>query len=298
MDLPGRPPGCLEQSRSSPTPIAGMASPDLVEHTVRLTRLDDRSKSHEFVTRYGYDKDGRLVEKRLPDGLVVIHEYDEHGKPTSQVLKYPNGKVQPIVASMKADALHGLKELTFGNGVVTAYANDKQGRIAAIATATRNKDGTPATVYAQRMTYDLGGRITAIDRNGASELYSYDALDRLVEVRTPQEQRGFVYDAVGNRTAVLKLGGTRTAAISSDLASVKHQSLTYQPGSNRLMAILEEQPTGLHTQPDRIHIRPDRQPHHHRCAPIHLWCRRPTEESVRYRASCWAATFTMPRASA
>jgi RHS repeat-associated protein len=212
----------------------------LIEQITRLARMDGGSPSHEFVTRYSYDKAGRLSEKRLPDGLIVLHRYDAHGAPAGLALRYPNGKEQPIIESLKADPVHGLREVTFGNGVVTAYAKDRQGRVAGIVTAA-NVNGDSKPLYSQRLTYDAGGRITAIERNGAAEHYQYDGQDRLVEVRTPQEQRRFAYDEVGNRTAVWQAAEDVVGKASDTLQNAyQQQSLTYQAGSNRLLALLGE----------------------------------------------------------
>jgi RHS repeat-associated protein len=209
----------------------------LSEQTTRLARLDGGSSSHEFVTRYSYDNVGRLSEKRLPDGLVVVHQYDAHGAPARLTLRYPNGKEQPIIDSLKADPAHGLREVTFGNGVVTAYAKDRHGRIAGIVTASK-ANGESKPLYAQRISYDAGGRITAIERNGAAERYAYDGQDRLLDVRTPHEQRRFAYDEVGNRTAVWQ-STTPPAGMSTTAgAGIPQQSLTYEPNSNRLLALL------------------------------------------------------------
>jgi RHS repeat-associated protein len=210
----------------------------LVRKTVHLRTSGPGSAGHLFETRYRYDDAGRLSEKRLPDGLVVVHRYDAHGRESAVLLRYPNGQEQPIIASVVSDAVHGVRELTFGNGVVTANARDRRGRLVGIATAARRSGGPPEPLYSQRIIYDAADRIVAIDRDGRSEVYGYDGFNRLVEVDTPHEHRRFRYDLVGNRTEAWERG---SRAVGSFAASdFRRESSSYSSKSNRLLRMVQE----------------------------------------------------------
>jgi RHS repeat-associated protein len=204
----------------------------LVRKTVHLRTSGPGSAGHLFETRYRYDDAGRLSEKRLPDGLVVVHRYDAHGRESAVLLRYPNGQEQPIIASVVSDAVHGVRELTFGNGVVTANARDRRGRLVGIATAARRSGGPPEPLYSQRIIYDAADRIVAIDRDGRSEVYAYDGFNRLVEVDTHHKHRRFRYDLVGNRMATWEAG--------TQAASTARASSSYEPQSNRLLRVMQE----------------------------------------------------------
>jgi RHS repeat-associated protein len=131
--------------------------------------------------------------------------------------------------------VHGLRQIAFGNGTVTAFAHDRRGRIEGIATAARQGQSAPTPVYAQRLQYDAGGRIVAIHRDGKEERYQYDGFDRLVQADTPIESRRFAYDAVGNRTAVWEPPPQPTASHTGLQTPPPRQTLSYQPKSNRLV---------------------------------------------------------------
>jgi RHS repeat-associated protein len=204
----------------------------LVEQMTRLTAADGKGSDHVFVTKFLYDEAGKLSEKRLPDGLVLLHRY-QHGQLSAMVLRYPNGKQQPILASIEESAALGWRKLAFGNGVVTTYHHDRSGHITGIDTVAHDRGANKATpLYEQRLEYDGAGRVVAIERNGQTERYAYDGLDRLTEVRAPHENRRFEYDLLGNRTAMWEIQ-------LSAPATTPTQELRYQPQSNRLQRIVQ-----------------------------------------------------------
>jgi RHS repeat-associated protein len=208
----------------------------IVERTTRLIDPLDRSRSHSLSRRFRFDGVGRPIELRLPDGLTLLQGHDRSGRPNRLSLRYPNGQEQSLIESIKADAAHGLREVMFGNGVVTTYQHDREGRIIDVVTATK-RQGESTRLYTQHLNYDQAGRIIGIERDGRPERYDYDGFDRLVEVRSDHEHRHFAYDAAGNRTAMWE---PFSAAMdtNSRLADLPPQQLLrYGPGSNRLVEV-------------------------------------------------------------
>jgi RHS repeat-associated protein len=167
---------------------------------------------------------------------MLLHRY-QHGQLSTMVLRYPNGKEQPILASIEQDAARGPRKITFGNGVITTYDHDRRGHISSIGTVAHDRGvNQAATLYRQRLQRDAVGRIVAIERNGQMERYAYDGFDQLMEARTPHEHRRYAYDLVGNRTAMWEFA---SAAAATAPLNAPIQELSYQPQSNRLHQVVQ-----------------------------------------------------------
>ncbi len=217
-----------------------------------------------FTTRYHYDTLNRLDATTLASGETVRITYGAASRPRRIDLVSADGKLTRALATdIEWRPFTGLTGFTHGNGLRTHFERDRSsGRLVAlkVGVPVRSSRATQALLsllpdahaasesagvrdkatgqqlrnllYAQRLDYDVVGRITAISRNRtgvdipASEHYGYDNLDRLSKVETPTEQTEWRFDGVGNR-------------LSANTHQVEFQALSYQPASNRLVAITD-----------------------------------------------------------
>ncbi len=243
------------------------ANGHVVERTDHLTRTIERGKpALTFTTRYRYDALNRLEATTLASGETVRITYGKASRPQRVDLVSGDGKLTRALATdIELHPFTGLAGFIHGNGVRTRYEYDSSsGRLVALKVGLPGRD-SPAThalfsllpdaqavsdhsavsardqasgqqlhnlLYAQRLDYDVIGRISAIARTRTGQLapareqYRYDHLDRLSKVDTPTEQAAWDYDAVGNRL-------TETAHQALRMA------LTYQPASNRLVTLTD-----------------------------------------------------------
>ena len=200
------------------------ADGELVRYELDARGLRSRMTDGRGTTTYAYDELRRLVSVAGPDGGEIGYAYDENGNRTALV--DPLGRT----ATYEYDALDRIVEVGFAGGTTT-YSYNAAGDLTAAAFANGSSlaasydaasrptelgylgaDGRDAAVL--RYVYDAAGRIVRETTTGsrnldADRVYVYDALSRLVEAR---DERGgpsetYRYDAVGNRTAVERLGG-------------------------------------------------------------------------------------------
>jgi RHS repeat-associated protein len=247
------------------------ANGHVVERTEQLTPVsahEGKKSTLTFTTRYHYDALNRLEATTLASGETVHITYGAASRPQRIDLISADGKLtRALATTIELHPFTGLVSFAHGNDLKTRYEhNPSTGRLVAIkvgvparanpasqallsvlpdaqalsaGTELNDSDRDNATaqqlrtlLYAQRLDYDIVGRITGITRTRtgqvapASELYRYDHLDRLSKVSMPTEQAAWRYDTVGNR-----------------LSENEQHVLTYQPASNRLSGITD---TGKH----------------------------------------------------
>lgn len=188
-----------------------------------LTQMNDAAG----VTRWSYDKHGRISSKTFSSGnltLVTRYGYDANGRLAS--ITYPSGKVVQVayqnglvtgLDSNGKSLINGVgyqpfgapAAWTFGNGAKTSREFDLDGRLVAYDLGDRNL----------QLSYDAAGRITGYQDSDIShdQSFEYDALSRLTRDITPSTQIDYSYDANGNRTS--KLAGSITDTSTLDAAS-------------------------------------------------------------------------------
>ena len=176
---------------------------------------------------YAYDEAGRLAAKAFANGTSTAYEYDALGRVTRIEHRGPAGAVLTfeayaydtagLVASVTTpsgttaygyDALGQLTSVTTPAGATTTYAYDAAGnRLGHGANAANQYTTTPA---GGSFAYDADGNLTAATDPGLSqEQFGYDARGRLVYHNGPAGTFRYEYDALGNRSAVVK-NGVRT----------------------------------------------------------------------------------------
>jgi YD repeat-containing protein len=104
-----------------------------------------------------------------------------------------------------------VSQSTDGNGNVTQYAYDAQGRLSSTISAATSDPRTTTTLY------DAAGRVTdTIDPLGRDAHYTYDAAGRLLTTTIMNESTSYAYDAAGQTIAVTD-GNHNTTTYAYDL---------------------------------------------------------------------------------
>jgi len=184
--------------------------------------------SATFVTRSSYDLAGNLTQLIYPSGLVVGYTRDQAARISSVTAG------GTLIASASYLPMGPLQNLAFGDGSTLARQYDANYAIDRI-------DASVAVGLDLDYTTDVTGNITGLTDivGGApTNVYSYDALYRLTQVR---DQSGtniekYTYDATGNRTS--KQVGLAAAVAytypptSHRLSSVGGVGRTYDPAGN------------------------------------------------------------------
>ncbi|MEW6079368.1 MAG: right-handed parallel beta-helix repeat-containing protein [Thermodesulfobacteriota bacterium] len=143
------------------------------------------------VTAYGYDAEGRMIQKTeaagTDDERVTRYTYDAAGNLTeTRVIGTPD-----IVTTMTYDSLGNQTSVTDPEGHTTTFTHDLMGNV-----LTRIDDDNHVWTY----TYDASGNmLTAEDPLHRVVAYEYDASGRKTkEIGPDDRQTRFEYDLVGN----------------------------------------------------------------------------------------------------
>ena len=152
------------------------------------------------------------MDLTYPDGEVVHHDYNAQG-----LLESLSGS-STYVQSTGYDALGRVELRTLGNGRRTDYVYypwataNGLGRLRYVKTGTAS---SPTALQYLYYTYDAVGNVTRIKDyrmpgGTQTQIFSYDALDRLIRGRTSGGVQGvydrtYRYDSIGNLT---RKGGT------------------------------------------------------------------------------------------
>lgn len=242
-------------------------------HRGSTLRVEDGSQQ---VTRYYYDRDGRLTGVRLPDGSESGTEYDRRGlvfettDATDRVTRYTYdaaGRVLTRTENAQAAAAseHLVTRYTYdgqgrqltvtdGSGKLTTYAYWQDGQIKSI---TRGDPNNPnAGLEITRYTYDARGRqLTVVEGEGTAQRttqYLYDETGRRVEeIVDPDGMKirtVYAYDANGNVIAkhnpVYAPGSSVTGAAAT--ATPAGVTRMVYDAANRLVFSID--PSGAVTQ--------------------------------------------------
>jgi YD repeat-containing protein len=180
--------------------------------------------AQSYITSYAYDLANHVVQVTYPSGRLVNYTRDAMGR-ISDVATQANSLATPVtVASGASYAPFGpLTALTYGNGLSLSvtYDEDYQPSARLVAGA--------ASVQDLAYGVDADGNITGITDHLAaarSQIFQYDALDRLTYASGLYGALAYGYDAVGNRTS--QSGGTTNLA----------EAYTYAANSNQLQSVV------------------------------------------------------------
>jgi len=231
---------------------------DLARNLVSTT--DAKNQNITFA----YDALNRLVQKTLPGGEVVSFAYDVNGNLTlaqdadSQLTFQYNAlnrltRVDTAATAAqpasRTDYLYDLNgnrtqySATVGTGGhFLTYAYDALNRLTRVSSGFSGFGGAPT------FTYDALSRRTSMTLpSGAIANYTYDAASQLTSLvhslsGNPIGSLNYIYDAVGNRTAMTEVAGTNSYAYDplNRLTQAAHpqptnpaESFAYDPVGNR-----------------------------------------------------------------
>jgi RHS repeat-associated protein len=158
---------------------------------------------------YSYDGSDNVTSRTYPGESAATYSYNDDGRLSSATKS-------GATTSYAYDGAGNLTQAEFPatNGYVETRVYDRAGRLASLE---HTKAGT--ALASASYTYDpVGNPLTMTTLSGVNS-YSYDALDRLVEVCFAASCPGandpfirYAYDSVGNRTAETRPTGVTTSS--------------------------------------------------------------------------------------
>jgi RHS repeat-associated protein len=214
---------------------------------------------------FGYDQAGRETQRTLGPAVALRRGYDASGRMQRLSLtagQQPlqeraytyraDGAVERVLDRLRGECAYALDPLgrataVNAEGWTETYAYDELGNIAHAS----SDPGTEGRTYAGTRTlslgddtydYDAAGRLLAKHRKLASGQtarwsYTWDELDRLVRVETPDHGTwAYAYDPLGRRKAKLALDGN---------GAVKEQTLFTYDGPRLAEQTRVEADTGV-----------------------------------------------------
>jgi YD repeat-containing protein len=159
----------------------------------RLATRTDTVDGKSFTSQFGYDANDNLQTITYPSGRQVGYEYDTQNRLTRVFNAATQGTYANAFSYHPSGAVTGY---TAGNGVATWLTYHPTRQWLDTIMVGQNADRTQLT-YA----YDDVGNISSIAdwREGYSQTFGYDALDRLTSASGIYGSLTYTYDAHGNR---------------------------------------------------------------------------------------------------
>ena len=174
------------------------------------------------TTSETYDLAGKVTQITYPSGRLVNFTYDSQGRisgVTTRANSYAPGVT--LASGVTYEPFGPLATLTYGNGLTLKRTYDADYRITGIVT-----QGGGVTVQNESLAYDAKGNVVSITDHltpADSQVFTYDALNRLLTASGTYPTVAYTYDADSNRKTVTQGGMTQTynyAANSNRLLSV------------------------------------------------------------------------------
>jgi RHS repeat-associated protein len=163
---------------------------DVMNHCVSETRTIE---GESYTVNYTFDAASRLVSITYPDQSTVSYQYDGTDRLTS-VVGYAE-------LTYNADSL--LDTMTYENTTITRYQYDTRNRPLTVHTQENDAD-----LLLLQYQYDDANNVTELDYERklpdqqwaeSTEVFTYDALDRLVAAQGDYGSLSYSYDPAGNR---------------------------------------------------------------------------------------------------
>ena len=177
-----------------------------------------------YSTQYTYNNADRLTGITYPSGRELTFSLDANGQ-VQQVNSLYDGQNEMIVSNIRYLPFGPVSELAIGNGIVRTRQYDLDYRVTSIS------DGSSLS---RNYAYNPVHNVTAITdalAPDSSQIFAYDALERLTIASGGYGDKDYSYDAIGNR---LSLSTTTDSGTHT-------QSYQYDSGSHRLQSIIGEQ---------------------------------------------------------
>jgi YD repeat-containing protein len=176
--------------------------------------------TRNYRIEYVYNGADRLTGAVYPNGRTLSFSYDASGR-IAQVTSSHNGVSEVLAAQIERLPFGPMTAMTLGNGLERTRRYDLDYRIQNLA------DGA---VLSRNYGYSNVNNITAITdsiKPALSQLFNYDALDRMEFAVGDYGDQTFAYDGIGNRQSL-----TLETPTGSET-----QTYQYTPGSHRLASI-------------------------------------------------------------
>lgn len=178
-------------------------------------RVTSKSQAVGTVTRtvgYVYTND-RLTTLTSPSGQSITYSYDMVGRVSGITI---NGT--PLLSSVLYDPFGPVRSWQWGNGTYTNRTRDQDGKLT-------NYDSAGFVSYGYDDAFRITGRTDAA-AGGQNWTFGYDSLDRLNSGVRSGLNRGWAYDANGNR---LTQTGTDTGTYAISGTSNRIASIAGSP---------------------------------------------------------------------
>lgn len=169
---------------------------------LHLTAIIEERANGCYKTLYTYDKASRVESTSYPSGFTVHYVYTSEG----QLRCITDNEGKTLWRQDEVNALGVPTRFRTGDGAVTYHEYDPaNNKLLSIKTVTNEK-----VIQNHQYSYDDYGNMTARtdNRNGISEHFAYDHLNRLVSATGEQGESVFDYDPLGRMTRKTKNGQT------------------------------------------------------------------------------------------
>ncbi len=181
-----------------------------------LTDVNTTINGQSYSQSYSYNGANRLTDMTYPSGRTVTYTYDNSGR-VDQI----NSGNETLADSFTRLPFGPTTGLTLGNGIHQSRSYDLDYRVLSI---------TDDSVLSRNYGFNTVDNITAITDSlipAASQLFTYDDLDRLDFAAGDYGDKSYSYDGIGNRQSrVTELGGT-----------TQTQAYSYATNSHRLASV-------------------------------------------------------------
>jgi RHS repeat-associated protein len=197
----------------------------------RLIKIIDALNNQAVMN---YDPVGNLISRTDANGNTMKYSYDANNRLIK--ITYPGSSM----VSFAYGALGSRTSMTDSTGTTT-YAYDPLNRLIRV-------DGPQADDTISYGYDNVGNRIRMIDQNGSKTTYTYDSLNRPVNLKNPQNDAvTYSFDAVGCLVQVNYPNNTQTNYTYDNLNRLI--SLTDKAGANTISSyVYEYNPSGMCTR--------------------------------------------------
>lgn len=161
-----------------------------------ITRTVNTVDAQSYSISYSYNAADRLTGVNYPSGRSLVYTYDGSGRVDSVTSTDSTGTVEVLAAGIERLPFGPMQSLTLGNSIERTHSYDLDYRLESL---------TDTGVLERNYAWNSVNNITAITDGlniDGSQLFNYDALDRLSFAIGGYGERSFTYDAVGNRQSI------------------------------------------------------------------------------------------------
>ena len=168
-----------------------------------ITQKNTQVESAVAITQYQYDLAGNLTGITYPSGRIVNYLRDMQGLINTVTTKAnAAAAMQTIIDNAHYLPFGPVDSYTYGNGLTHAQGYDQDYRLTSIQVG-----GILSRSYGYDPVNNITGIANALDSTH-HQIFSYDALNRLISASGGYGDLAYTYDAVGNRLSETRNGTT------------------------------------------------------------------------------------------